>query len=70
MEKSHIRKVLRLELRVKKQEPDTPMPGCGMLVINPPWKFDAEARPLLDWLAQALSQDGTGKAKVDWLAPE
>ena len=70
VEKSGIRKILRLELRVKKQEPDTPMPGCGMLVINPPWKFDAEARPLLDWLAQALSQDGAGGAKVDWLVPE
>lgn len=70
VEKSGIRKILRLELRVKKQEPDTPMPGSGMLVVNPPWKFDAEARPLLDWLAQALSQDGSGKAKVDWLVPE
>jgi 23S rRNA (adenine2030-N6)-methyltransferase len=70
VEKSGIRKILRLELRVKKQEPDAPMPGCGMLVVNPPWKFDVEARPLLDWLAQALSQDGTGGAKVDWLVPE
>ena len=70
VEKSGIRRVLRLELRVKKQEPDTPIPGCGMLVVNPPWKFDAEARPLLDWLSQALSQDGAGGAKVDWLVPE
>jgi 23S rRNA (adenine2030-N6)-methyltransferase len=70
MERSGIRKVLRLELRVKQQEPGTPMPGCGMLAINPPWKFDAEARPLLDWLARALSRDGAGGAKVDWLVPE
>ena len=70
MERSGIRKILRLELRVRKADPDTPMPGCGMLVINPPWKFDVEARPLLDWLAQALSQDGAGGAKVDWLVPE
>jgi 23S rRNA A2030 N6-methylase RlmJ len=41
-----------------------------MLVINPPWKFDLEARPLLDWIQQALSVEGAGKAKVDWLAPE
>jgi len=70
VERSGIRKVLRLELRVKKQQPDTPMPGCGLLVVNPPWKFDVEARPLLDWLAQALAQEGRGSAKVDWLVPE
>jgi len=68
--RSGIRKILRLELRVKKAEPDAPMAGCGMLVINPPWKFDAEARPLLDWLAQALAQGSGSGAKVDWLAPE
>jgi 23S rRNA (adenine2030-N6)-methyltransferase len=70
VENSGIRKVLRLELRVRKPQPGTPMPGCGMLVVNPPWKFDAEARALLDWLARALAQDGAGSAKVDWLVPE
>jgi 23S rRNA (adenine2030-N6)-methyltransferase len=63
IEKSGIRKILRLELRVRKQAPGAPVPGCGMLVINPPWKFDAEARPLIDWLAQALSQDGPGRGE-------
>ncbi len=65
-----IGKILRLELRVREPEAGTAIPGCGMLVVNPPWKFEAEARPLLDWLAQALSQDGGGGAKVDWLVPE
>jgi 23S rRNA (adenine2030-N6)-methyltransferase len=49
---------------------DAAISGCGMLVINPPWKFDAEARALLDWLLHALSTDGAGRAAVDWLAPE
>ena len=50
--------------------PDTAIPGCGMLVVNPPWKFEAEARPLLEWLWRALTPEGAGGVKVDWLAPE
>jgi 23S rRNA A2030 N6-methylase RlmJ len=41
-----------------------------MIVINPPWKLDIEARPLLDWLARALAQDSAARSKVDWLVPE
>jgi 23S rRNA (adenine2030-N6)-methyltransferase len=73
MEKTRIRKILRLELRVRNPGTDVLIPGCGMLVIHPPWKFDAEARPLLDWIWRALAQDGAGGAggaKVDWLVPE
>ena len=65
-----IGKILRLELRVREPAEDAPRPGCGMLIVNPPWKFDAEARPLLDWIWRALAQDGAGGVKVDWLAPE
>jgi 23S rRNA (adenine2030-N6)-methyltransferase len=68
--KSGIRKILRLELLVRAPGADAAIPGCCMLVINPPWKFDTEARALLDWLLHALSADGAGRAAVDWLAPE
>jgi len=70
VERTGIGKVLRLELLVRKRDADTAIPGCGMLVVNPPWKFEAEARPLLDWLWRALAPDGAGGVKVDWLAPE
>ena len=65
-----IGKILRLELRVREPAEDAPRPGCGMLVVNPPWKFDREARPLLDWIWRALAQDGAGGVKVEWLVPE
>ena len=68
--KTGIGKILRLELQVREPESRVPMPGCGMLVVNPPWKFDAEARPLLDWIWRALSPEGKGGARVEWLAPE
>ena len=70
VQKTGIGRILRLELLVRKRDADTAIPGCGMLVVNPPWKFEAEARPLLDWIWRALSPDGAGGAKVDWLVPE
>jgi 23S rRNA (adenine2030-N6)-methyltransferase len=69
MAETGIRKILRLEMTVLSADAAT-IPGCGMLVVNPPWKFDAEARVLLRWLWSALSVSGAGGAKVDWLAPE
>ena len=65
-----IGKILRLELRVREPAEDAPRPGCGMLIVNPPWKFDKEARALLDWIWRALAQDDAGGVKVDWLVPE
>ncbi len=70
VQRTGIDKILRLELTVREPAEDAPRPGCGMLVVNPPWKFDAEARPLLDWIWRALAQDGAGGVKVDWLVPE
>jgi 23S rRNA (adenine2030-N6)-methyltransferase len=68
--RSGIRKVLRLELMVRARDESTFMPGCGMLVLNPPWHFDDEAKPLLTWLADRLAIDDAGRARVDWLVPE
>lgn len=68
--KSGIRKVLRLELAVRPEGWRATLRGCGMLVVNPPWRFEAEARALLDWLWRALAVEGAGGVKVDWLASE
>lgn len=65
-----IRGILRLEIRVEAESWGATMPGCGMLLVNPPWQFEDEARPLLDWLAQALGRTAPGRATVDWLVPE
>ncbi len=70
VEKTGIRKILRLELTVEREDRSVTVPGCGMLVVNPPWRFEDEARPLLRWLWSALSIEGAGGASVNWLAPE
>jgi 23S rRNA (adenine2030-N6)-methyltransferase len=64
-----VRKILRLEMEIAPVSAGT-ISACGLLVVNPPWRFDAEARALLDWLWRALSRSESGGARVEWLVPE
>jgi 23S rRNA (adenine2030-N6)-methyltransferase len=68
--RSGIRKVLRMEFAIRPDDWALSMRGCGMLVVNPPWRFEAEARPLLDWLWRALAVGDAGGVRLDWLVPE
>jgi 23S rRNA (adenine2030-N6)-methyltransferase len=70
VQRSGIRKVLRLELIVRQRDESGFIPGCGMLVVNPPWRFDAEARAILKWLEKKLATNGHGESTVAWLVPE
>jgi 23S rRNA (adenine2030-N6)-methyltransferase len=65
-----IRKVLQLELAVRPERWTASLRGCGLLAVNPPFRFDTEAQPLLDWLWRALAPAGDGGARVRWLVPE
>jgi 23S rRNA (adenine2030-N6)-methyltransferase len=68
--KSGVRKVLRLEFSVRPEDWRLTLRGCGMLIVNSPWRFEAGARSLLDWLWRALAVEAAGGARVDWLVPE
>lgn len=68
--RSGIRKVLQLEIVVRKRDESGIIPGCGMLVVNPPWKFDEEAKRLLPWLANVLAVNSPGRSRVEWLVRE
>jgi 23S rRNA (adenine2030-N6)-methyltransferase len=68
--RSGMRKVLRLELTVRERGENTFIPGCGMLVVNPPWHFEEEAQSMLPWLAKKLAMSEGAGAAVDWLVPE
>ena len=46
------------------------MKGCGLMVVNPPWRFEASARESLDFLAALLAQEPGGAGRVEWLVPE
>src|SRR5512146_232724 len=58
-----IRRVLWLALRLDAGYEVGKLGGCGMLVVNPPYGFDAEAAPLLDWLKRVLAPAGKGSAR-------
>jgi 23S rRNA (adenine2030-N6)-methyltransferase len=66
---THARKILKLEFSVASGQA-TAMGGCGMLVVNPPWRFENDVKVMLDWLWRALSPDGKGGAGIEWLVPE
>jgi len=63
-------KVLQLELGVRAEDWTLGLRGCGLLVVNPPFGFEAEARPLLEWLWPVLAHGGAGGQRVRWLVPE
>lgn len=46
------------------------MRGCGMMVVNPPWRLDEELRPVVIWLAEQLAQASGAQGSLTWLVPE
>lgn len=58
---------LTLELRAPVAEPT--FDGSGLVVVNPPYPFDAEMKSLLPVLADVMGETAA-KANVTWLAGE
>ena len=58
------------ELTIAGESSPVKMKGCGLLIINPPWQFEAEAEPLLAFLAGVLAQSPGGSGRVDWVVRE
>ena len=67
---SGIRKILQMEISVLPDAWSGGMRGCGMLVVNPPFGFEQEARSMLNWLQPVLSREEGGSQRVVWLAGE
>jgi 23S rRNA (adenine2030-N6)-methyltransferase len=44
--------------------------GCGMVVVNPPWRAEEELRALVNWLARRMGRGRGAGGRVEWLAPE
>ncbi len=60
---SGIRRILWLDLRLSAGDAAGKLGGCGMVVVNPPYGFAAEAAALLDWLKRVLAPTGKGSAR-------
>lgn len=44
--------------------------GCGLLILNPPWRLDAEIGPVLPWLASTLARGPGARGMMRWLVPD
>ncbi len=65
-----IPKVMRVELTVSPLSDPARLNGCGLIVLNPPWKLETELSVLLPALATLLGRAGKGSSRLDWLATE
>lgn len=66
---SGLPKTFAAELLVRPDDDPTRLNGCGLVLVNPPWKLDEALSNLLPWLAAVLAP-GTGGHRLDWLVPE
>ncbi len=65
-----LRRILRLELDIARRREPGPLSGCGMLIINPPFPLEAEARELLPWFVKTLGRDDGAAFRIDWVVGE
>ena len=63
VEAAGLRDVLAAELWLREPVDPSQLNGCGLLVVNPPWGFEAEARGIL---AALLDRLGTGERGQGW----
>ncbi len=59
-----LRDVVAAELWMREPVDAARLDGCGLLVRNPPWGFEAEAPAILDALATRLGEAGAGTRLV------
>jgi 23S rRNA (adenine2030-N6)-methyltransferase len=64
-----IARILRAELTLPAR-PDARLRASGLILVNPPWKLEAELTLLLPALAHALAGRGRGGARLAWLTGE
>ncbi len=61
--------VLSVELNIAAVGSGPRLSGCGLAVVNPPWRFDDTARDTAAHLARLLTQGQGGGSRVDWVVP-
>jgi 23S rRNA (adenine2030-N6)-methyltransferase len=57
-----LRDVIVAELLLREPVDPTRLNGCGLVVVNPPYRFEEQARPILDSLLHRLGQREPGEA--------
>jgi 23S rRNA (adenine2030-N6)-methyltransferase len=55
-----IRDVIAAEFLLRAPVHPARLNGCGLLIVNPPYGFEAEAAPILQALQSVLGEAGSG----------
>jgi 23S rRNA (adenine2030-N6)-methyltransferase len=68
LRKQALPNVLRCELMLSPARADAGLAGSGLILLNPPFRLDAQLRALLPELGRILSPEAA--CRVEWLARE
>ena len=61
MQETGLRDIVAAELWLRAPLDPARLNGCGLLVVNPPYRFAEEAAPILEALCDRLGERGTGE---------
>jgi 23S rRNA (adenine2030-N6)-methyltransferase len=70
LQRSGIGKILRTELELPASGNPARLAGCGLIVVNPPWRLEQELGVMLPKLATILAAGGSSGVRIDWIAGE
>jgi 23S rRNA (adenine2030-N6)-methyltransferase len=62
--------LLLVELSIRPQDSPIGLNGSGIVIANPPWKFDEEIRAALEEVHALLDPERGGGVTVRWLVEE
>lgn len=67
---SGISRIAVAELLIRPAADPERLNGCGLVIVNPPWRLIEQLQALLAFLAPVLAQEGAGQWRAEWLVPE
>jgi 23S rRNA (adenine2030-N6)-methyltransferase len=65
-----IRRILGIDFRIARVDPEGPLTACGLTVVNPPWRLGEELDLLLPALVERLAIGPGATAGHRWIVPE
>lgn len=68
--KRGIKKTLAAELMIDADDSPLRLNGCGMVIVNAPWQFDAWLAQLLPDLVRLLARSSRANHRLEWLTRE
>ena len=63
-------KLLTLEWLVNGADDPARLNGCGLVIVNPPFRMEGQMRILMPWLVEHLSHGPGARFELTWLSSE